>query len=191
MARLLRAGGVIAFPTDTVYGLGADARSAAAVRSIYKLKIRDPRKPLPILVESLASARVLGRFSRGALALARAFWPGPLTLVLKPTAAGRRAAQGFPSLGLRVPGHDGLRGVLRAARVPFASTSANRSGEPECRDTAAVAAAFPEGLAAVLDGGTVRGKPSTVVDFTGEQPVLLREGRLRWSQVLRTLKRPR
>ena len=184
-AKVLKQGGLIAFPTDTVYGLGTNALKREGFDRLYALKGREPGKPLPVLVESLSHAAVLGHFDARALALARAFWPGPLTLVLRVTAQGRRAAAGAGTIGLRVPDHPGMRALLKTA--PMASTSANRSGEPECRSADEVEQRLGWDLDCILDGGDVQGQPSTVVDLTGEEPVLLREGKLNRKEILEAL----
>jgi L-threonylcarbamoyladenylate synthase len=184
-AKVLKAGGLIAFPTDTVYGLGTNALKREGFDRLYALKGRDPGKPLAVLIESLSHAAVLGHFDPRALNLARAFWPGPLTLVLRVTALGRKAALGAGNIGLRVPDHPGMRALLKTA--PMAATSANRSGEPECRTADEVEQRLGWDLDCILDGGTVDGKPSTIVDLTGEEPKFLREGQLSRKQILEAM----
>lgn len=187
-AAILRRGGLIAFPTDTVYGLGTNALRREGFRRIYALKGRDPRKPLPVLVESLARAEALAHLDPRARALARAFWPGPLTLVLKTKALGRRAS-GADTIGLRVPDHAGVRALIRAAGAPLAATSANRSRHPECRSAEEVASALGKDIDFILDGGTLHGTPSTVVDLTGPEAGILRWGQLPEREIWEVLKR--
>lgn len=187
--RILRSGGLLAFPTDTVYGLGADARHRGALRRLYALKRRDPGKPLAILVESRRKAERLARFDARARALARAFWPGGLTLVLPPTAAGRRLPRGPRGIGLRVPDHSGLRRVLKAAGTPLAATSANRTGSPECRSAGEVLKTFGDSIDGLLDGGRARGRPSTVADLAGPDAVVLRSGAVSDGRLRRALER--
>ena len=128
-ARLLRAGRLVAFPTETVYGLGADATDDDAVAAIFAAKGRPRFNPLIAHVATLAAARKLARFDAAALALARAFWPGPLTLVL-PRQEGCPvswlASAGLPSLAIRVPAHPGALALLRATGRPVVAPSANR-----------------------------------------------------------------
>ena len=179
-SRLLKEGGLIAFPTDTVYGLGTDVLKQDGIERIYALKGREPGKPLPVLVESLSKAKELARFDARALALAKAFWPGALTMVLPATA-------GPATIGLRVPDHPLLLKLLKTAGVAMASTSANRSGQPECRSAAEVERELGRDIDCILDGGEVHGKPSTVVDLTGPELKILREGRLSSEDVLRVV----
>ena len=184
----LRAGGLLAYPTETVWGLGADAGSAEAVAALRRWKGRDDDQPLSILVPDLAAAEALGfRASGAARALAARFWPGPLTLVL-PAPAGRFAAGvagADGSVGLRCspePLAQALASaVQRAGAGPVTATSLNRSGEPPARslaDARALCEAHP-GPRIVGPGGAGRGScatPSTVVVCTGPGWKLLREG---------------
>jgi L-threonylcarbamoyladenylate synthase len=169
----------IAFPTDTVYGLGSTAVIKAALRKLYEIKGRDTLKPLPILVESTEEAKRWVEWTPAAEALASRFWPGALTLVLKPTKEGRLLTfQEFPTLAIRVPAHPVALAVIRAAGVPLAVTSANLSGTPALSDGAAVAAAFGSKAEFVIDAGTVAGAESSVVEATGPVVRVLREGGL-------------
>lgn len=177
---VLRGGGVVALPTETVYGLAASLRTPDGVSRIFRLKGRAPDKALPLQVASVEQAEGWGfRLDGGASRLARALWPGPLTLVLpRPHACPAWFAPGSPALGLRVPDHPATLAVLEAWGDPLAVTSANRSGEPSCLDGASVAALFPrEPLLMVIDAGrSPGGVASTVVDATGAEPRVLREG---------------
>ena len=169
----------IVFPTDTVYGLGSTALIKAAVRRIYELKARDAVKPLPILIDSLEEAKRWVEWTPAAETLALRFWPGPLTLVLKPTKEGRLLTfPEFPTLAIRVPAHPVALAILRAAGIPLAVTSANRSGEPSPRSGEQAAREFADRVEFVVDAGTVGGTESTLVDATGAQPRVLREGAL-------------
>jgi len=178
-ATLLRRGGLVAFPTETVYGLGADARSALAVAGIYAAKARPRFNPLIAHVESLEAAEAKGRFGPDALALARAFWPGPLTLVV-PAAPGCTvcdlARAGLDSVALRVPSHPVARALLAAAGMPVAAPSANRSGRISPTTADHVRQDLDGRIDAVLDGGpTAVGVESTIVACL-DAPVLLRPG---------------
>lgn len=162
-AEIVRAGGVVAFPTDTVYGLGA---TDAGMARIYELKGRDPAKPLVLMAAAVEPLLERADVTPAALRLMSRFWPGPLTIVLR---------SGDVTVGMRVPDHALARSLL-ASTGPLWTTSANRSGEPDALTAAAAATALP-GLDAVLDGGRAPGgRPSTVVDLSGPRPVLLREG---------------
>ena len=179
IAGTLRAGGTLAYPTETFYGLGALAFSAAAVEKIYALKRRDAGKPLSVVVAALAMAEaVAGPLTPIFLALARAFWPGPLTLV----AAARPL---FPpgmlgpgaTLALRAPGPPWLRACLSRLGAPVTATSANLSGDSELSRADNVLALFDGKVDAIVDAGpTPGGLPSTIVDVTAVPPRILRPG---------------
>lgn len=179
-ARLLRAGRLVAFPTETVYGLGADATDPEAVARIFAAKERPRFNPLIAHLPDPAAARRQGRFDAFAKALAAAFWPGPLTLVVPATAETTvcdLARAGLPSVALRVPGNPLARDLLQAFGRPLAGPSANRSGRvsPTCADH--VLADLDGRIAALLDGGATRvGVESTVVACLGGWPRLLRPG---------------
>jgi L-threonylcarbamoyladenylate synthase len=180
-ARILRRGGLVAIPTETVYGLAADATSNAAVGRIYAAKARPKINPLIAHVTSLEAALGQGIFSANALRLAEAFWPGPLTLVvpLAPRAtvcAASRAGQ--PSIALRVPIHPVARAVISAAGRPVAAPSANRSGRVSPVIAAHVARDFSAGeIDLILDGGRCPvGLESTIIACLEEPPRLLRPG---------------
>jgi L-threonylcarbamoyladenylate synthase len=183
-AAALRRGELIAFPTETVYGLGADATNALAVAAVFEAKGRPTFNPLIVHVASLEAAAELGEMTEAAARLARAFWPGPLTLVL-PKRPGCPVADlataGLDTIAVRAPAHSVARALLRAAGVPVAAPSANRSGHVSPTTAAHVAADFSgpwgERVAMILDGGTATiGLESTVVDMTGAEPVVLRLG---------------
>ena len=178
-ADILRRGGLVAFPTETVYGLGGDAGSAEAVAGIYAAKERPRFNPLIAHVGDLDAARGQGDFGLDALTLARAFWPGPLTLVV-PAAPGCTvsdlARAGLASVALRVPAHPVARALIAAAGVPVAAPSANRSGRVSPTTSAHVHDDLDGRIDAVLDGGaTAVGVESTVVSCLGA-PTLLRPG---------------
>ncbi|MGX7706971.1 L-threonylcarbamoyladenylate synthase [Methylobacterium sp. Gmos1] len=177
---LLRAGRLVAMPTETVYGLGADASDPAAVAGIYAAKERPRFNPLIAHLPDLAAARREGEFGPDALTLAEAFWPGPLTLVV-PVAAGASvcdlARAGLPSVALRVPGSALARAVLAAAGRPVAAPSANRSGRVSPTEADHVLGDLDGRIAAILDGGPCPvGVESTIVACLDDAPVLLRPG---------------
>lgn len=179
--RLLRAGRLVAFPTETVYGLGADATNGQAVAGIFEAKGRPRFNPLIVHVPDLAHAERLAVFSPPALKLARAFWPGPLTLVLKRKADSGLSdlvSAGLDSVAVRVPAHRIARALLAAAERPLAAPSANRSGRVSPTLAAHVWDDLGERPAMILDGGaTAHGLESTVLDATQEDTVaLLRPG---------------
>lgn len=183
-ARILARGGLVAFPTETVYGLGANALDEAAVARIFAAKGRPATNPLIVHVESEAAARALARrWPEAAARLASAHWPGPLTLVVEKAGTIPAAVTaGGETVGLRVPAHPVALALLRACGLPLAAPSANRSEAISPTTALHVADSlgpFVEDLL-ILDGGPCRvGIESTVVDVTGAAPVVLRPGMLR------------
>ncbi len=179
-ARLLRAGGLVAFGTETVYGLGADATDAAAVAAVFEAKGRPRFNPLICHFPSGHAAWEHVTPSLLALSLAERFWPGPLTLVLprRPeSAVALLAGAGLDTLAVRVPAHPVALALLRAVGRPVAAPSANRSGRISPTTAVHVLDELAGRIAAVLDSGRCRvGVESTVLDLTGEQPSLLRPG---------------
>ena len=177
-AELLQHGGLVAFPTDTVYGLGTSAFDEEAVMRIYAAKDRPPDKAIPILLSSLDELdQVANRPSPDALALARRFWPGPLTIVV-PKHPGVPDAVAGDTVGVRVPDHPVARALL-ASSGPLAVTSANISGEKSPVTASQVMQQLEGRVDLILDGGTTPGGiASTVVDCTQPEITILRAGPL-------------
>jgi L-threonylcarbamoyladenylate synthase len=179
-AALLREGGLVAFPTETVYGLGGDATNGRAVAAIFTAKGRPSFNPLIVHVADAAQAGKHAEMTPLAQRLAQAFWPGPLTLVLTRRAGSKLSelvSAGLDTVAIRVPDHPVAQALLRAAERPLAAPSANRSGRLSPTRAAHVYADFGEGIALILDcGPTAYGLESTVIDARGEEPVLLRPG---------------
>ncbi|HWB51121.1 MAG TPA: L-threonylcarbamoyladenylate synthase [Stellaceae bacterium] len=179
-AVLLRTGSLVAFPTETVYGLGGDATSDAAVAAIFAAKGRPRFNPLIVHVPGLAEAEAFAVFDDRARDAVRRFWPGPLTLVLPRRARGGVSllvSAGLDTIAIRAPHHPVAQDLLRAAGRPLAAPSANRSGRVSPTEAAHVAAELGEAVALVLDGGRCPvGVESTVLDLSGADPVLLRPG---------------
>ena len=176
---LLRAGGLVALPTETVYGLGAHALDEAAVRRVFAAKGRPPDNPLIVHVAAVEEAlRVAERLTPLARRLAEQFWPGPLTLVLDARAdVPAVTTGGLSTVAVRVPDHPVAAALLAEAALPVAAPSANRSGRPSPTTAAHVVADLGDAVDAVLDGGPCPiGVESTVVDARGAVPVVLREG---------------
>ncbi|GAB6053381.1 L-threonylcarbamoyladenylate synthase [Magnetospira thiophila] len=189
-ARLLDTGHLVAFPTETVYGLGGDATSDRAVADIFAAKGRPSFNPLITHVPDLESAGNFAVFDQRAFDLAAAFWPGPLTLVLRRLPGCRLSdlvSAGLDTVALRVPGHPLARELLQLANVPVAAPSANRSGHVSPTTADHVRMEFPESqVAAILDGGPcVVGLESTVIDVSGDRPTLLRPGGLTAEEIER------
>jgi L-threonylcarbamoyladenylate synthase len=180
-ARTLAAGGLVAFPTETVYGLGADATDGAAVARLYEAKDRPSFNPLIAHVADAAAARALARFDSGAQRLAAAFWPGPLTLVLPKRAdcpVAELATAGLDTIAVRVPSHPIARAILMAFGRPVVAPSANRSGHVSPTTAQHVLADLRGRIELILDGGpTPMGLESTIIACL-DRPVLLRPGAL-------------
>ena len=173
--RELQAGRVVAIPTDTVYGLAVDPSREGATDELFRLKGRPESVALPVLVGEAAEALALGIFDERAAALAAAYWPGALTIVLHRQPGVELDLGGDPStIGLRCPGHAGVRRLL-ASSGPLAVTSANHHSEPPCHSPADVEDAFGDAIV-VLDEGCARGRPSTVISLVGPDVLCLREG---------------
>lgn len=186
----LRSGGIVAIPTDTVYGLAASIALPDAIERLFAAKRRPPERAVAVLLADAAQAAELGVVGPAAAALAARHWPGGLTLVL-PVRPGARLprvlAGGAPTIGVRVPDHPCPRALV-AALGPLPTTSANVSGEPELPDAPAIAGRLGASLALVIDGGPARGGPaSTVVDCTVDPPVVRRAGALPVAEVATTL----
>ncbi len=189
IVEILSRGGVVAYPTDTLYGLAADPRSDGALERLFAAKERDEGNPVPLIAADLEQAREVCRLGPVHLRLARAFWPGPLTLVGEagPQLSPRLLAGGT-SVAVRVPAHAVARAIARAFGFCITATSANRSGDPAPADAAGVAAAIGSRLDAIADGGPARGgAPSTLVGVRDGAPVLLRAGAIDWDRVLESL----
>jgi len=179
-AAVLRAGGLVAFPTETVYGLGADARDATAVAGIFRAKRRPDFDPLIVHLAAVGDAHRLTALPPPAAALAERFWPGPLTLVLaRPDTIPRIVTSGLDTVAVRVPDHPVARELIARAGVPVAAPSANRFGRLSPTRAAHVVADLDGEVDVVLDGGPTRwGVESTVVDARGGRPLVLRLGAL-------------
>lgn len=178
-ADVLRAGGLVAFPTETVYGLGANALDPAAVRRVFAAKGRPGTNPLIVhVVTPDQLATVAGTLSPAAVVLTSRFWPGPLTLVVPKTpAVPAEVTGGGPTVAVRHPDHPVAARLIAAAGVPVAAPSANRSGQLSPTTAEHVTAGLGDAVDLVLDGGPCwRGLESTVVDVTGPVPRLLRPG---------------
>jgi L-threonylcarbamoyladenylate synthase len=179
-ARLVLAGEAVAVPTETVYGLAADATNAEAVARIYAAKGRPSFNPLIVHVADLAAAERIGRFDEEARALAMAHWPGPLTLVVpicENAGIASIVTAGLPTIALRVPAHPAMQALLKACGRPLAAPSANASGLISPTRASHVLASLNGRIPLVIDGGaTQRGIESTIIAATGGRLRLLRRG---------------
>ncbi len=164
---VLAGGGVILFPTETVYGLGGDGKNPAVVERIYRIKKRSGDKPLVRLIADQAEVMPL-LSGEGQVRLLDKYWPGPLTVILR--------TDGGKTRGYRIPGHDFIRRMIEASGVKMVATSANRSGEPAITDGVTARREFGGRVDLIIDGGTVSGTASTVLDLSVSPPRILREG---------------
>lgn len=181
-AEALAAGSIVAFPTETVYGLGANALDARAVARVFAAKGRPSGKPLAVLVPGLAKVEKFAQVNTAARKLADAFWPGPLTLVLpkrQDCPLAEPVSAGFDTIAFRAPDHDVAQTLLAESGLPIVAPSANRSGRPSPKTAAEVEAELGDRPAIILDGGpSPLGVESTIVSLVGETPTLLRQGAL-------------
>ena len=188
---LLAQGRIVAYPTDTVYGLAVDPRRPDAVERLFLAKGRTAEMAVPLIAADPEQvAQRAGRLTPLARTLAERFWPGPLTLVVDaaPALNGRLLAGGR-TVAVRVPNHAVARALARALDHPVTATSANRSGSPPATTATAAVAAVGGDLACVLDGGVAASTlPSTIVDVRGAAPVLLRPGAVPWDRVLESVR---
>lgn len=186
MATVLREGGVVAIPTDTLYGLAADPFHTAAVRRIFAVKRRPSDLPVPLIAaDARQVGEMLGPLAPRARRLADRFWPGPLTLLIP--ALPRLAAEvtaGLPTVGVRVPAHAAACALAAACGFPLTATSANISGAPPTADPETIATELGDVLDGLLDAGlTPGGPPSTIVDTTTDVPALVRAGAVSWEEI--------
>ena len=179
-ARLLKSGHLIAFPTDTLYGVGADILNAQAIQQLYVAKGRSLKKGIPVLLSDIGKLEDIVRQTPDfALSLAQKFWPGPLTLILPKQDHIPGIISPDDNVAVRVPDNDVARKFIRSSGGAVATSSANRSGEPPALNAQEALAALGDSIAAVLDGGrVVLGVASTIVDCTISPPRILREGPL-------------
>ena len=182
---ILQNGGIIAFPTDTVYGLGALAFNHNAIESVYTAKNRPIEKAIPILIGDLSDLdQVADDIPSMALRFASRFWPGPLTCIVPKKQTLPLAVSATNTVAVRIPDHHDARALLRAAG-PMAVTSANISGQSSPSTAQEVYDQLNGRIPLILDGGkTPGGVPSTLVDCTGKEPVILREGPISLSELL-------
>jgi len=185
---ILQSGGIIAFPTDTVYGLGALAFDADAINSIYIAKNRPIEKAIPILIGDLSDLdKVASDIPNMALRFASRFWPGPLTCIVPKKETLPFAVSATSTVAVRIPDHIDARALLRAAG-PMAVTSANISGGQNPSSAQEVYDQLSGRISLILDGGKTQGGiPSTLVDCTGEKPLILREGLISLDELLAVL----
>lgn len=179
-ARLLKSGYLIAFPTDTLYGVGADIINPLAIQQLYVAKRRSLNKGIPVLLSDIDKLEdIVSQIPDPALSLAQKYWPGPLTLILPKRDYLPKIISPDDNIAVRVPDNEVARKFIQAAGGAVVTSSANRSGEPPALDAQGALAALGDSIAAILDGGRVSlGIASTIVDCTVSPPRILREGPL-------------
>jgi L-threonylcarbamoyladenylate synthase len=188
-ASIVKNGGVIVFPTDTLYGIGCDPYDEKAVDKIFKIKNRDKTNPLPILASSIIDIEKIALLDRNAKKLAQIYWPGALTIIVplidKKISDNLRA--GKMSIGVRVPNNICALSLLKDCKY-LTGTSANKSGETGCKSFSEVLSSSLRGFDAILDGGEVEERvQSTIVDLTGQHPRVIREGAIVSQAIFATL----
>ncbi len=176
--RALKSGGLVIFPTETVYGLAADPAKKKALRRIYALKGRQASKNLALQVATLTKARSLVSKSILFERCARAFWPGPVTLVANSKSSAKK-------IGIRIPKHKVAIGILRAFKRPLAVTSANLSGQKDLLNAKDLIRCFGGKVEMIMTGPVRRSRASTVIDVTGGEPVVLRKGPIKIKEIRR------
>ncbi|MEO8284925.1 MAG: L-threonylcarbamoyladenylate synthase [Chloroflexota bacterium] len=179
-AKRIKQGGLVVFPTDTVYGIGCAADDAVAIERVYDAKSRPLQKALPLLLSDSSMVLNVARdLSRSALVLSQRFWPGALTLVVRRHRDLPEQLGSGDTIAVRVPAHDGLREFIALCGGAIAGTSANRSGDPDAIEVSQAVAYFGLHVALYVDGGRTAGSvPSTVVDCAVDPPRIVREGRI-------------
>lgn len=187
-AQLVRDGLVVAYPTDTLYGLAVDPRNSGAVRRLFALKGRPESSALTLIAADAAQAEAAGTFDATAVRLASAWWPGPLTIVVAARSSlATETLAGGTTVGVRVPDHPIARALARECGFCITATSANRSGQAAAVSRDEVVAMLPA-VDGVVDGGPVRGgAPSTIVAIENDGPRLVRDGAVAWERVLKSL----
>jgi L-threonylcarbamoyladenylate synthase len=188
-AAALRNGGIVAYPTDTLYALGVDPRRRDCVERLFEVKRRDAGAAIALIAADSDQAEQAGAFGPMERRLARAFWPGPLTIVVPAAASMARLLTGeLRTLGVRVPAHAVARGLAAASGTCITATSANVSGKPPSATADEVAAVFEECIAVLLDAGPVAGGlASTIVEVVDGRLTLHRAGAVAWDRVLRSV----
>ncbi len=189
-AQAIQHGRVVAFPTDTFYGLGADPFNLSAIERVYQIKGRPRSKPLLLLIDKIEQAKMLTAEIPDTFAeIAKEFWPGPLTIVLR--ASDRlplKVTGGTGNIGLRLPACKLARSLIRSSGTPLTATSANLSTLPSCSSASQVLGQIGGRVDVIVDGGAVpANKPSTVIDLTGPKMQVIREGAIRSIQLKKWL----
>jgi len=187
-AQLLLQGGLVSFPTDTVYGLACLATDPEARRRFYQAKGRPQDQPSILMAADIATLTPWLEFTQPASAAAAEFWPGPLTLVLRATAKAEQHLGEIVrnhTVAARIPAHETALALLRAVGAPLCTSSANRAGDPPPTTAAQARDALGDAVDAVLDGTPGSGRPSSILDLSGPEPKVLRQGAIPAERLLR------
>lgn len=189
IVEVLRKDGVIVYPTETFYGLGANGFSAKAIREVYRLKKRQALKPLSVVISDISMLdQVVSEIPPFFRPLISEFWPGPLTIILKASPEVPVELQGEGTIGVRLTGHKWVRSLVSQAHFPITATSANISGDKEISSPDNVKELYVGKVDLIVDGGVTPGiVPSTVVDMSGGEPRLVREGGISSAQLKKFL----
>lgn len=185
----IETGGIVAFPTDTLYGLAVDPRSANAIAKLFGAKRRTADQPIPLIISDLAEIATAGRLTALGAKLASQFWPGPLSLII-PASSGLSPSVHLStgSVAVRIPNHDTARALARGVGHAITATSANISGSPAALNADEVVRDLADRIDVLVDDGPAPGGPaSTIVDVMGTEPKLVRAGAIEWNRVLEFL----
>ena len=187
-SEIIKKGGTVIFPTETLYGLGGIITDEKVIKRIFKIKSRSSVKPLPVMISNLENLHLVAyEIPKEGEILAKKYWPGPLTLILKKSPSISSVITcGGPSAGIRIPANPVALKLLEAVGVPMAVTSANISGEENILTIEEIIDCFKNEVDVIIDGGPISyGIASTVVDLTGEKPVILREGKIQKEEIFK------
>lgn len=185
IVEVLRRDGVIVYPTETFYGLGANVFSARAIQEVYRLKKREAIKPLSVVISDISMLdQIVSEIPPLFRPLISEYWPGPLTIILKASLKVPKELQGEGTIGVRLTGHTWVRSLVSRAHFPITATSANISGEKEISSPNKTKELYEGKVDLIVDGGVTQGiVPSTVVDMSEKEPLLVREGGISSSQL--------
>ena len=188
-SRLILEGGIVAFPTESFYGLGADATNDSAIKKIFDIKKRDPNLPILILISSMDKLPLYADFvPEKAIKMGEKFWPGGLTMVFKSSPSlPQILTSGKGKIGIRISDHPVAGALSHSLTIPITATSANKSGEPPCISAEKVAENLGNEIDLILDGGNTRGNfASTVLDVTVDPPHIIREGIVKRKEIIKS-----
>ncbi len=185
--KIISKGGIVAFPTESFYGLGVDATNSDAIKRLFRVKKRDPDLPILVFISSLGELpKYAASIPTKAKRMGEKFWPGGLTMLFKSSPAFPSVlTAGKEKVGIRISGHPLVGALLRALNFPITGTSANISGSPPCIKAEEVEEYLDNDLDLILDGGVTQGKyPSTILDVTTDPPLIIREGIIKAEKII-------